>query len=144
MIRLHRVVALFPLIIAWDMAGAESPSSALPQMGSGLLQMLAGLALVVGLIFASLWLLKKISAPRGATAGLLRVVAGTAVGPRERVVLVEIGDDWLVLGVAPGQVNTLHRLPRRDPPAPPTETPALSKEFGARLRSIMESRNGQH
>lgn len=143
MIHLHRVIALFPLSIAWDLAAAESPSSALPQMGSGLLQMLAGLALVVGLIFASLWLLKKISAPRGATAGLLRVVAGTAVGPRERVILVEIGEDWLVLGVAPGRVNTLHRLPRQTPAAPPAETPAPTMDFGKRLRSIMARRNVQ-
>jgi flagellar protein FliO/FliZ len=33
------------------------------------------------------------------------------VGQRERVVVVEIGDDWLVLGVAAGQVRALHTLP---------------------------------
>ncbi|MNN99031.1 Flagellar protein FliO [compost metagenome] len=33
------------------------------------------------------------------------------LGPRERVVIVEVADTWLVLGVAPGQVSKLHELP---------------------------------
>ncbi|MBL8489779.1 MAG: flagellar biosynthesis protein FliO, partial [Rhodocyclaceae bacterium] len=33
--------------------------------------MLAGLAVVIALLFASLWLLKRLSAPRGPAGGLL-------------------------------------------------------------------------
>jgi len=53
------------------------------------------------------------------------VVGERAVGTRERVVLVEVAGQWLVLGVAPGQVRTLANLPRPDnlPPEAPAPSP---------------------
>lgn len=42
----------------------------------------------------------------------LRLLGGIALGPRERIVLVEAGEQWLVVGVVPGQIRTLHRMPR--------------------------------
>jgi flagellar protein FliO/FliZ len=36
------------------------------------------------------------------------------VGQRERVVLVEVADTWLVIGVAPGHVTALHSMPKGD------------------------------
>jgi flagellar protein FliO/FliZ len=92
-------------------AGAQTgtPSA---DLGGSIVQLVLGLAVVVALLFASLWLLKRISAPRGEAAGLIRVVAGTAVGPRERVVILEVGSTWMVLGVAPGQVSALAEIPR--------------------------------
>lgn len=93
-------------------AFAQVSTSSAPALASSVVQMVLGLALVFALILGSLWLLKRLSVHDRARGGLLHVVAGVAVGPRERVVLVEIGDTWLVLGVAPGQVCTLHQLPR--------------------------------
>ena len=89
----------------------------MPELGASLLQMSFGLAVVVGLLFACLWLLRRLSAPRGGGAAI-KVLGAAAVGPRERVVLVEIGDDVLVLGVAPGSVARLHELKRADLPLP--------------------------
>jgi flagellar protein FliO/FliZ len=40
------------------------------------------------------------------------------VGQRERVVVVEVGATWLVLGVTSNQVNTLHSLPAQAAAAP--------------------------
>lgn len=97
-----------------------------------------GFAVVIALIFASLWLLKRLSAPRGQAAGLLKVIAATAVGPRERVVVVELGDNWLVLGVAPGQVTSLHQLPRITNITPPTATEG---DFASWLKKTLERRN---
>jgi flagellar biosynthetic protein FliO len=64
--------------------------------------MLLGLGGVWVLLVGSLWLLKRLTAVRGPASGMMRVVAATAVGGRERVVIVEVGSTWLVLGVAPG------------------------------------------
>lgn len=111
------------------------------ELTAGVTQMLVGLAVVVCLIFASLWLMKKLAAPRG-TAGVLRVVGGTAVGPRERIVLVELGDTWLVLGVAPGRVNMLHQLARLVP-AESATAPPPEKGFSSWLQEIAERRNAQ-
>jgi flagellar protein FliO/FliZ len=45
-------------------------------------------------------------------SSVLRVVASAPVGPRESVVVVELGEEWLVLGVAPGNVRLLQTRPR--------------------------------
>jgi len=79
----------------------------------GVVQMVLGLVLVLGLIVLASWLLRRFGAGPTAAGSLIRVVTAASVGPRERVVLVEIQDTWLVLGVAPGRVSTLHQLPRQ-------------------------------
>lgn len=107
------------LVLLSPAAFAAETGSAAPDLGASALQMVFGLLLVLGLLLGTLWLLKRLGQPRGTAAGLLRVVAGVAVGARERVVILELGDSWLVLGVAPGQVSTLAEIPRRELPAAP-------------------------
>lgn len=53
----------------------------------------------------------------GKTAGTrgLKVSASTPLGPRERVVIVEVEDARLVLGVTASSINVLHTLPLRLP-----------------------------
>jgi len=99
------------LLIATSEVAAQSAAASDP--GSGLWQLFLGLGMVLAMLAGSLWLLKKLVAPRGENAGLLRVVGATAVGTRERVVVVEVGGTWLVLGVAPGQVSALAEVPRQ-------------------------------
>jgi flagellar protein FliO/FliZ len=65
------------------------------------------------LVAAAAWLLARSQRPRFANSPLLRVIAAVQVGPRERVVIVEAEDAWLVLGVAPGRVHPIHTLTRR-------------------------------
>jgi len=123
---------------------AVAQGTAATELGGGVLQVVLSLAAVVLLLVGSLYLLKRISAPRGAAAGLLRVIAGTAVGPRERVVLVEIGDTWLVLGVAPGRVMPLHQLPRMaKPSANEAVVPGKEKDFAGWLKQVMDRRNAR-
>ena len=84
-------------------------------------------------------------APRGTAAASLRVVAGAAVGTRERVVIVEVGSTWLVLGVAAGQVSRLHEMPR-PPEAETTSTanatvPAPLPDFASSLKQMLDNRH---
>jgi flagellar protein FliO/FliZ len=124
------------LLPALARAQSQAPSQ---DVGGSLFQLLFGLVVVVALLFASLWLLKRLAAPRGEAAGLLRVVAGAAVGTRERVVIVEIGPTWLVLGVAPGSVTALAEVPRSSLP-PAAEAPP-AKDFAGRLSQILNRRH---
>ena len=112
------------------------------ELGSNLLQMILSLALVVLLVIGSLYLLKRLSAPRGVATGMLRVIAGAAVGARERVVVVEVGDTWLVLGVAPGSVTPLHHLPRQAI-APSVQANPNGMDFAGWLKQVMERRNAR-
>ena len=105
-----------------------------------MLQFATGLALVLGLIVAAGWFMKRFSIGPAAS-GLVKVVAGAAVGQRERVVVVEVGDTWMVLGVAPGRVSALHTMPRG---ASPQQIPAMGAPtgFAGWLRETMEKRRG--
>lgn len=117
----------FTLFFLAAEASAQAVSvAAAPSISSSLVQMFLALIGVLALLFACLWVLKKLTAQRGAAAGLLRVVAATTVGTRERVVIVEIGSTWLVLGVAPGQVSALAEIPRQPMTEPPHETKIAS------------------
>lgn len=100
--------------------GASSPQALPPASGlESLLHMLGGLVVVLLLLFGLLKLLRRFGAGQAAAGGVMRLVAGLSVGTRERVVLLEIGDTWVVLGVSPNQINALHTLPRQPMPATP-------------------------
>ncbi len=131
-----------PLLAALPgLALAQAAPAAVPDAGASLIQVFLGLGVVIAALVGGLWLLKRVSAPHGAAAGALRVIAGTSVGPRERVVLLEVEDTWLVVGVAPGQVNALHQMPKGRLAAVPA-APA-GKEFGAWLKQVMERKNAR-
>jgi flagellar protein FliO/FliZ len=110
--------------------------------GSQIFSLFAGTVFVLAVIAGIAWMLKRI-APRGyGASNVLRVVAGTAVGQRERVVIVEVGASWLVVGVTPGSVNLLQQMPRIESAAAASDVAAPSTPFAAWLKQIMEKRNG--
>nr|WP_246264543.1 flagellar biosynthetic protein FliO [Aromatoleum toluvorans] len=128
---------------ATPLFAAEVAAPAAPGIADGLAQMLLGLAVVLGLLLGCLWLIKKLSAPHGAAAGL-KVLGAVPVGPRERVVLVEVGGQVLVLGVTPTNVRTLHTLPADALPGTTPDAPPVSGPFGdfqGWLKRSMERRN---
>lgn len=114
-----------------------------PAVSAGsMLQTITGLLLVLATIAAAAWLLKRFMANPVAAPGAIKIIAVAAVGQRERVVLVEVGGIWLVLGVAPGQVNALHSMPKHaaDQPDGTSAVPTASG-FQVWLRQFMEKRN---
>jgi flagellar protein FliO/FliZ len=128
---------LLLLVVATDAVAQTAQAPPVAGLGGSLWQLFLGLALVLALVVGSLWVLKKLVTQRGENAGLLRVVAGTAVGTRERVVIVEVGSTWLVLGVAPGQVSALAEIPRQSVQAPATG-PAGGEGFPDWLRKMTQ------
>lgn len=109
---------------------------------ASLLQVLFGLGLVLAAIAGTAWLLRRLAPGQVAASGTLRVVGGVAVGPKERVMLVDVGDTRLVLGVAPGHISTLHHMPR---PANETTTPEpgqTAESFYARFRDVLNKKGG--
>ncbi len=75
-----------------------------------LLRMSGGLLLVVALVFAAAWGLRRFGRLPTAGSSTLQLLGGIAVGQRERVVLIKAGNEKLLLGVAPGRVQMLHTL----------------------------------
>jgi flagellar protein FliO/FliZ len=107
--------------------------------GSAILQMLCALALIVGLLFLVAFLLRRFGGRAFGNTGAMRLVGGLALGPRERIVLVEIEETWLVVGIVPGQIKTLHTLPKGEPPV----DGEAENRFGLWLRQISERKHGE-
>ncbi|MDC8445542.1 MAG: flagellar biosynthetic protein FliO [Nitrosomonas sp.] len=105
-------------------------------------KMITGLLLVLVVILVSTWALKRFSIIPAISSSYLKIVAATGVGQRERVIIVEIGETWLVLGVAPGQVTKLHTLEKTSL-EPENKTPKrAASEFSDALdSSIGKSKN---
>ncbi len=100
--------------------------------------MLLGLMLIIGILFAGAYLLRKLNGGRSfGNTGPLRIVGGLMISPRERIVLVEVGDTWVVVGVVPGQIKTLHTLPKGELPARSDD----EKPFSQWLKQITERKN---
>lgn len=97
--------------IATGIILTASPSAWAAGNAAGVAGMLLSLLLILGLFVLAAWLVKRYL-PQVGKSGPVRLVGATLVGPRERVVVVEVEDTWLVLGVGGGQVRTLHTLPR--------------------------------
>jgi flagellar biosynthetic protein FliO len=109
-----------------------SQPSAVP--GSPLLQVSGALFGIIAFILIVAWLAKRFGlAGKTPHARGLKVSASTSLGPRERVVIVEVEDARLVLGVTASQITVLHKLP----PAP--ETVPENAESPADFQSVMKS-----
>lgn len=83
-------------------------------------QVLLGLVLVIAVIVVLLWLLRRVTALQQQRQAI-KIVAATSLGSRERVMLVQIGSQQLLLGVTPSQITTLARYDQ-----PIIESPADS------------------
>jgi flagellar protein FliO/FliZ len=121
---------------------ASWADDAAPASGSGfaaLMQGLLGLAVVLGALFIFFWLLRRFSPGQTGAQGLVKVVGGVMLGTREKLVVVEVGDQWLLLGVGAGQVSHLHTMPR-PANAPTTESAALPAPFAAKLTEFLARR----
>ncbi len=103
--------------------------------------MLFGLIAVLAVMAGVAWLFKRfgLANSMGGNA-VAKVVGGVSVGTRERVMVVEVGEQWIVVGVAPGRVNALATLPRQEGVA---DRPAASgPAFATWLKHTMDKRNG--
>jgi flagellar protein FliO/FliZ len=94
--------------------------------------------LIIALLLGIAWLARKVSASKGFGQGGMKVVGGVALGPRERIVLVEVGESWLVIGIVPGQIRTLHTMPRGTLDNAPSA--AADIPFAQWLKSVTERR----
>lgn len=108
-----------------------------PLNSGSVMQMLAGLLLVVGLIFLLAWLLKRFTGISGQHRSL-QVVASLSLSAREKLVLVQAGDKQLLLGVAPGRVNLLQSYDQ-----PLIEPGVAMGEFASKLQQALSRKEAE-
>jgi flagellar protein FliO/FliZ len=117
------------------MAGQSVATAAQAGPGlGGVWEVALGLALVVAVILAAAWAMRRMVPGATGAGAALRVVGALPLGPRERLLLVEVGGRQLLLGVTAQQISTLHSFD--EPVVPPGGGP-VGSEFAARLREML-------
>jgi len=121
------------------MAAEPVAAVAAPAVGSGvagqLTQLVLGLLLVLGLIFFLAWLLRRVQQAGPAGKGqVIELIGSRALGPRDRLVLVQVGNEQILLGLTPGTISALHVL--KEPVQVPG-TEQATPEFAQRLMELL-------
>ena len=88
----------------------EKTSAVDPISSSYMIKLTAGLVLVVGLVFFLAWLVKKTQLVQGSNVGLIKIVSAVSVGQRERIALIQVGEEQILVGLTPGKINKLHKM----------------------------------
>ena len=140
--------ALLSWIPQWGWAeSAQNPGYVPPPpviSTASMLQLSAGLLVVLAFIALIAWLFKKIGFHPAQRNGLLKVVSAISVGQREKIVITEIGDTWLVLGVTPNQINLLYQVDKKSLPAGEAASPSPASRFTEKLQAHLEQDHEQH
>lgn len=131
MLMLRQSVLLVTWILATP-ATALAAESVVPE--TDLFQVISSLVAVVVLIFLLAWGVKRVQSGSAGPGGAIQVVAALALGTRERVVLIQVGDEQILVGVGPGGMRTLHVLDH-----PLEAQPGVSGQsaFARRLRDML-------
>ncbi|MBV8666683.1 MAG: flagellar biosynthetic protein FliO [Burkholderiaceae bacterium] len=135
-----RAILLAPALLTPVLAfAAEQPAQSSESTAFNLFKLVLGLVVVLGMMAASAWALKRFGVAKVAGDRTVKIVGGVSVGTRERVMVVEVGDQWIVVGVAPGRVSSLATMPRQEGAARPAEAAPAAGNFAAWMKQAMET-----
>ena len=140
-------------------AAVPAPAAALPAMPAGapmtmaptssagsLLQTIFALMFVLALLIGLAWFMKRYGPKVMGGNNKMRVVSSLNLGGRERIVLVEVADQWIVVGASPGRINALATMPRQEgelPQLATTQNGPAAANFSEWLKQTIEKRNGK-
>ncbi|AHF68489.1 MULTISPECIES: flagellar biosynthetic protein FliO [Pseudomonas] len=139
--RLLGVLLTLPSL-AWATEPVAQAAAAAPQvantasggMGGQVLQLLLGLLVVVGLIFVLAWVMRRVQSVGPNGGQVIELLGSRALGTRDRLLLVQVGNEQILLGVTPGHITPLHVL--KEPVQVPVREQA-TPEFAQRLLELM-------
>lgn len=109
-------------------------AGAMPDQGAYLVQVLLGLMFVLALVFAAAWLLKRVGQGTFTGSGHMNIVATLPMGTRERIVLVDVGGQQILLGITATTINTLHAF---DEPVITRDDTSKPSDFASKIREVM-------
>jgi flagellar protein FliO/FliZ len=119
-----------------SMPSSIPPAFKEPFSGEALIQLVVGLCVVVAIIFILSWVLKRFSGISSMTKNM-RVVGVLPLSAREKAVLVKVGQQHLLLGVAPGRVSRLHAF---EPDEIEEANDKKADSFSNRLAEVVKQR----
>jgi flagellar protein FliO/FliZ len=121
---------------------AAPAASAAHSTGGGLAEVTLALLVILALIAGLAWLGKRMRGFGNVAGGRdrIQVLSNQVLGPKERCVLVRVGETDILIGVAQGNVRPLHVFPAgantEAPPAPPSTGPRMPNFKDLLMKSL--------
>jgi|SRR5690554_236804 len=126
--------------VAAKTGSAVVSNATVSPVGAGtLVSVLLALLGIIALILGLAWFAKRAGASGWSRSGDMKVVASLALGTRERLLLVDIANTQILLGVTAQNINTLHVF----------EQPVISSDnanrsdFSQKLLNIMKGQSAE-
>lgn len=98
-------------------------------------QIVLSLVLVLLIIFISAWLLRRYGRFPGVAEGNLKVLGALSVGQRERILLLQVGEDQILVGVTSSRISRLHQL---EVPVEVKDNVPVTSQFSQRLQDALK------
>jgi len=143
MIRSITIFSVIILLIIATPLSAEPAKTSLEigaasqDLAGSMFKVIGGLFLVILAIFGSAWFYKRFATIQTVSNDALKVIGGIAVSQKDRVVLIQVGDEQLLVGVSPGRVQTLHVLNK--PIEVVSSEHKVKADFSSQLSSAINS-----
>ncbi|GAB5500780.1 MAG: flagellar biosynthetic protein FliO [Pseudohongiellaceae bacterium] len=102
------LMLLIPSARAAEATPAASPVSIL-DTGS-LVQMLLALGVVIVLIVGLSFAIRKFNMFTAGSSAHIRIVGGLALSNKDRLLLVQVGNEQLLISASPGRVSMVHEM----------------------------------
>jgi flagellar protein FliO/FliZ len=121
-------------------AAPQAAAASHPVGAGGLAEVAFALLVVLASIFVVAWAVRRMRLAGNRVGGAIDVLADVPLGQKERAVLLKVGSQQILLGVAPGRVNTLHVLAEplelAKPPAGASNDPSGNTFRNILMRSL--------
>lgn len=105
---------LYSLLFIAGPLMAEQSANQIPSVddvsSSYLTRIAIGLILILMLIFLLAWVMKKMQLTPQSGQHLIRIISSISVGHRDRIALIQVGDEQILVGLTPGRMHKLHEL----------------------------------
>ncbi len=88
---------------------SQRPMAA-PDVTASIIKVSGGLLLVIGAIFGSAWFFRRFGNFSPVAHDELRVIGGLTIGQKEKIVLLQVGEEQVLVGVSPGSIQRIHVL----------------------------------
>lgn len=113
-----RTLSLFNLLcflyVSGDAIAAETAVVANNVAAPSLARVSISLVLVIGLLVLLSVLFKKFGLNRMNMSFPVKIVGAMSLGRNQRIVMIEVDDEWILLGVTPQQISTITTMPRQE------------------------------
>ena len=130
-----RFFALTVLLFSGSVMAQGVPESEAGMSSDYLLRLVLGLAFIVALIFVLAKFATRFNLSQSTGNGALKIVAGLPTGARDRIVLLQVGEEQILLGLTPGRIEKLHSL---TVPIETGQETVVTGSFARKLKAAIE------